>query len=113
MIKSFPAPLVTGLMGKKGEKWLKDLNTNFTEFAPLMLGMTSEENPSYLVRRVVFNYMSDLNLTLEDEFIFTRVSSEGSFEGKVLPLFTAVRSKDKILLTFLQQFFLIIHVVHL
>lgn len=97
--------MVTGLLGKQGVKWLEDLNTNFTKFAPLMLGLTKEENPGYLARRMFFNYMSDLNLTQTDEFLLTRVSNKGSFEGKAVPLFTAVRSKDldKIMLTVLQQ----------
>lgn len=59
---------------------LQQLNDNFTKVGPILLGMTMEEDPVYLARRVFLNYMTDLNVTQEKEFALTRVSCRGVCE---------------------------------
>ena len=39
-----------------------------------MAEVTEEDNPIYLARRVFLGYMSDVKITLNDEYAFTSVS---------------------------------------
>ncbi|MPD05944.1 hypothetical protein E2C01_101716 [Portunus trituberculatus] len=72
--------ITAGLFSKAGEEALQQLNDNFNKVGPILLGVTNEENPVYLARRVFLRYMSDLNVTMDDEPALTKVSILGSDE---------------------------------
>ncbi|XP_045127765.1 juvenile hormone esterase-like [Portunus trituberculatus] len=73
--------LVTaGLFSKAGEEALQQLNDNFNKVGPILLGVTKEENPVYLARRVFLRYMSDLNVTMDDEPALTRIIGNQGFQ---------------------------------
>lgn len=58
------------------------MSDNFTKVGPILLDVMEEENPVYLARRVFLNYMTDLNLTKDDEFALTSVSLRAGGEGQ-------------------------------
>ncbi|KAK8391609.1 hypothetical protein O3P69_017266 [Scylla paramamosain] len=72
--------LTVGLFSKAGEEVLQKLNDNFSKVGPIMLGVTEEENPVYLARRMFLRYMSDLNVTMDDEFALTKLIGDQAFK---------------------------------
>ena len=58
---------------------LETFRENFTRIGPIALLTWQEENPVYLARRIMLNYMhnkTDFNLTSKDEYIMTKVSQQ-------------------------------------
>lgn len=84
--------MASGYFSKGGEGELKKLNDNFPLAGPILLGLSEEENSVYLARRVFFNYMPDLNVTLDDEFALTRVSPSAGGESQHLIMIRSVVS---------------------
>ena len=54
---------------------MQNLNKNFEKAAPILLWMEKDKKPVYMAQRVFFNYMSELNMTLDNEPVFTDVST--------------------------------------
>ncbi|KAG0700251.1 Carboxylesterase 5A [Chionoecetes opilio] len=71
--------ITTGLFSKAGEALLRYLNENFDKVWPRVF-MMEENNPIYLARRMIFNYMSDFNVTIEDEIAFTTLIRDQAYE---------------------------------
>lgn len=70
------APLAAGLFNDDGNNVIDEVNDNFNEMGPVVLGFTEEKEPLYLARRVFFQYLSKLNVTLDDDEALTRVSTK-------------------------------------
>ncbi|XP_063841233.1 cholinesterase 2-like isoform X2 [Scylla paramamosain] len=72
--------ITAGLFSKKGEAALKELNENFQKVGPVILGLAEEKNSVYLARRVFYNYMSNLNITLDVEPALTNLVLDYGYE---------------------------------
>ncbi|KAG0710912.1 hypothetical protein GWK47_002411 [Chionoecetes opilio] len=67
------------LQQQAGEAQLRYLNENFDKVWAGVF-MMEEDNPIYLARRMLFNYMSDFNVTIEDEIAFTTLIRDKAYE---------------------------------
>ncbi|XP_045127764.1 esterase FE4-like [Portunus trituberculatus] len=97
--------ITAGLFSKAGEEALQQLNDNFNKVGPILLGVTNEENPVYLARRVFLRYMSDLNVTMDDEPALTKLIGDQAFTTHSLQSagFHAKRTSSKTFMYELQQ----------
>ncbi|KAK8391303.1 hypothetical protein O3P69_017135 [Scylla paramamosain] len=71
--------ITTGLFSKKGEEELSQLNENFQKVGPIIFSLTEEQDPVYLAQRMLFQYIDDVNVTLDNEAAFTNLLTDFLF----------------------------------